>query len=226
MTNPTLRNWAWLLAACAALATPAAFGQERICPDGKRSYFGVCPDEGNNSRPIQNNEPVQTPSRVPAPTVQPTAPPPPPAPTPRPPVVASPGTSMPAPGVGLRDIGGNHKIALQWISWDYFGSINFSPTRTAGVYQISGGQQSRENKDYLRVEGTVVQTSPTKLWFDGSIVTYVASNSVTPCVRKGVFNFVASPGKKYWRLQEMLSPCPSPPPYQMVYPTDYVDIFF
>ena len=29
-----------------------AQAQERICPDGKRSYFGVCPDDGNNSRPV------------------------------------------------------------------------------------------------------------------------------------------------------------------------------
>jgi len=35
-----------------------AQAQERICPDGKRSYFGVCPDDGNNSRPV----PVPTPA--------------------------------------------------------------------------------------------------------------------------------------------------------------------
>jgi tripartite-type tricarboxylate transporter receptor subunit TctC len=29
-----------------------AIAQERICPDGKRAYFGVCPDDGNNSRPL------------------------------------------------------------------------------------------------------------------------------------------------------------------------------
>ena len=28
-----------------------AIAQERICPDGKRAYFGVCPDDANSSRP-------------------------------------------------------------------------------------------------------------------------------------------------------------------------------
>lgn len=47
-----------------------AHGQERICPDGKRSYFGVCPDDGNNSRPI----PAPTPAPVVAPAPQPATP--------------------------------------------------------------------------------------------------------------------------------------------------------
>lgn len=68
-----------------------------------------------------------------------------------------------------------------------------------------------EHEDYLRVEGTVIQISQSKLWFDGSIITYVAINSARPCVRKGVFNSVAAPNKKYWRLQEIESPCASPP---------------
>ena len=38
-----------------------AHGQERICPDGKRSYFGVCPDDGNQSRPLPVPEPRPVP---------------------------------------------------------------------------------------------------------------------------------------------------------------------
>jgi hypothetical protein len=38
-------------------------GQERICPDGKRSYFGVCPDDGNQSRPLPVPEPRPVPSQ-------------------------------------------------------------------------------------------------------------------------------------------------------------------
>lgn len=38
-----------------------ALAQERLCPDGKRSYFGVCPDEGNNSRPMQSEPPAPKP---------------------------------------------------------------------------------------------------------------------------------------------------------------------
>lgn len=44
-----------------ALASSYSYGDERVCPDGKRSYFGVCPDEGNNSRPLQSEPPTPTP---------------------------------------------------------------------------------------------------------------------------------------------------------------------
>ena len=43
------------------------FAQERLCPDGKRSYFGACPDGGNDSRrlPIPEPRPVPIqPTRV------------------------------------------------------------------------------------------------------------------------------------------------------------------
>ena len=41
-----------------------AIAQERICADGKRAYFGVCPDQGNNSRPLPA-PPVVAPEIVP-----------------------------------------------------------------------------------------------------------------------------------------------------------------
>jgi len=47
-------NCRGLIASLALLLTGAGanvFAQERLCPDGQRSYFGVCPDESNNSRP-------------------------------------------------------------------------------------------------------------------------------------------------------------------------------
>lgn len=39
------------------LANNSVLAQERICPDGKRSYFGVCPQDENNSRPIPKQDP-------------------------------------------------------------------------------------------------------------------------------------------------------------------------
>ena len=39
------------------LANNSIQAQERICPDGKRSYFGVCPQDENNSRPIPKQDP-------------------------------------------------------------------------------------------------------------------------------------------------------------------------
>ncbi len=49
-----------------------ANAEERICPDGKRSYFGVCPDEGNQSRPPSTTPstptpPQQKPKSIPGP---------------------------------------------------------------------------------------------------------------------------------------------------------------
>ena len=40
------------------LANNSVQAQERICPDGKRSYFGVCPQDENNSRPISKQDPI------------------------------------------------------------------------------------------------------------------------------------------------------------------------
>ena len=41
------------------------YAQERVCPDGKRSYFGVCPDDGSQSRPLTVAEPKPDPKPVP-----------------------------------------------------------------------------------------------------------------------------------------------------------------
>jgi tripartite-type tricarboxylate transporter receptor subunit TctC len=41
--------------------------QDRLCPDGKRSYFGVCPEDGNQSRPLPS--PTPAPRPVPPPAV-------------------------------------------------------------------------------------------------------------------------------------------------------------
>jgi len=43
------------------LTASNVFAEERLCPDGKRSYFGVCPEEGNNSRPLQSELPTPAP---------------------------------------------------------------------------------------------------------------------------------------------------------------------
>ena len=48
--------------------------QERTCLDGKRSYFGVCPDDLNNSRPLQPVAPT-LPNPPPPQVPQPISPP-------------------------------------------------------------------------------------------------------------------------------------------------------
>jgi hypothetical protein len=47
-----------------------SYAQERLCSDGKRSYFGVCPQELDSSRPLP---PSPNPREEPRPTSQPQA---------------------------------------------------------------------------------------------------------------------------------------------------------
>lgn len=114
---------------------------------------------------------------------------------------------------------GNHKIALQWISWDYFGQIRTTGQNGDGSWPISGGQASRTNGDYLRIDGVISQFEPNVLFFTGVIVTKVSHiNGGQACTRQGNFKFQRTQGRKYWRLQEMDNPCEGV--------TDYVDIYF
>jgi len=66
--------------------TSCLYAQERLCPDGKRSYFGVCPEADNNSRPQQPIVP-----QLPTPT----------APKPSPAVPARTGNSPPWGGAAV-----------------------------------------------------------------------------------------------------------------------------
>jgi hypothetical protein len=49
---------------------------------------------------------------------------------------------------------GRHKLSLQWISWDYFGTATV--TKRQGVYAIEGKQKGRGNSDILTIEGMIV----------------------------------------------------------------------
>ena len=112
-----------------------------------------------------------------------------------------------------------HRVALQWISWDYFGQIRAGSQNGDGSWPISGGQQSRTNSDYLRIDGTIFQLDPNLLLFQGSIVTRVGHIAGgQPCIRNGSFEFIRSGQRRYWRLKQMQNPCDGV--------TDYVDIFF
>lgn len=90
-----------------------AYAEERLCPDGKRSYFGVCPDEGNNSRPMQ--------SEPPAPKL--------PAPTPRP---GSAPTLIPDSQ--------HNKPASEWLNFPLFGSDNrVASLRKVSISEVGPG---------------------------------------------------------------------------------------
>lgn len=115
-----------------------------------------------------------------------------------------------------RKVVGKHKLSLQWISWDYFGTANIVK-EADGRLRCTGQQLSRENDDYLKIDGYINIQSDTHLVFVGTITTkiYHIYNG-EPYVREGTYDFIATKGRKFWRLQQMDNgDC-----------TDYVDIFF
>jgi hypothetical protein len=203
-------------------SAPSVNAEERLCPDGKRSYFGVCPEEGNNSRPLQPE------------VVPPTSPKPVPVTVPS----AGPATkltgSLPTPGPGLRNIAGNHHLTLHWISeYPDTGTLSINATGTPGIYSVRGSHVALDNNKnckgcWLRVEGTIVQISLSKLWFRGSIITNVPPEAEFhgpgTCVREGEYTFEATGNRKYWRMRPWFSPCNLPGHNFGM--TDYVDIFF
>ena len=123
---------------------------------------------------------------------------------------------------------GDHMFSSQWISWKKFGKVTITKTDTPNVYKITGkqdgatcsdDQDGRDNGDYLTIEGTLTPVSKTELIFEGKIVqkAYCVDEG-EPCPREGKFTFKATDGRRYWRLQEMRSPCDNC--------VDYIDIFF
>ncbi len=112
---------------------------------------------------------------------------------------------------------GKHMLSLQWISWDYFGSATV--TNKAGVYYLKGNQKQRGGTDFLEVDGVITEIDAKDFKFDGKITMQISHiNNGETCVREGEMTFAITGKRKYWRLQEMQSPCDVT--------TDYVDIFF
>lgn len=112
---------------------------------------------------------------------------------------------------------GKHKLSLQWISWDYFGTVTV--TNNAGVYSVSGSQKGRRNRDYLNIEGMIVSVDAKQFVFEGKVEIQVSHiNGGKPCIRQGDLTFKITGKRKYWRMQEMDNPCDEA--------TDYVDIYF
>ena len=112
---------------------------------------------------------------------------------------------------------GKHKFQLHWISWGKWkdlGELIVSDRRGSLVIkarQAKGG-------DYVEIEGKVVKVEAKEFTFQGRIVTRVShKNDGKPCERNGEMTFKITGKRRYWRLQEMQSPCDET--------TDYVDIF-
>jgi hypothetical protein len=112
---------------------------------------------------------------------------------------------------------GRHKLSLQWISWDYFGTA--SVINRNGVLRLKGEQKSRKSSDFVKIDGVIVSIDEKEFVFDGTIVTQIDHiNNGEPCERAGEMTFRITGKRRYWRLQEMDNPCDGV--------TDYVDIYF
>lgn len=112
---------------------------------------------------------------------------------------------------------GEHRLSLQWISWDYFGKAVVKENR--GLLSISGEQKGRGTGDYLRIEGVFTEVDTAEVKFKGTIETRVSHiNQGNPCKREGEMTFRITQNRRYWRLKEMDNPCDEA--------TDYVDIYF
>lgn len=116
-----------------------------------------------------------------------------------------------------RKVVGKHLLSLQWISWDYFGTCEITKVNN-GKYRCVGSQHSKENSDYLKLEGYISIVNENHLRFTGTIITRLHDmNNGNEHIREGTFDFKSTGGRKYWREQEMTGSdgC-----------TDYIDIYF
>lgn len=112
---------------------------------------------------------------------------------------------------------GRHSLSLQWISWDYFGAATVSNKK--GVFYLNGRQKSRKDSDYVEVSGVITEINEKNFKFNGTVTMQISHiNGGAPCERSGEMTFAITGTRKYWRLQEMKSPCDVT--------TDYVDIYF
>jgi hypothetical protein len=112
---------------------------------------------------------------------------------------------------------GSHRFSLQWISWDYFGKAVV--TEQKGKLVFRGLQRAKDSKDFVKIDGLITEVAAKEFKFNGTIETKVShNNNGEICKREGEMTFKITQNRKYWRLQEMQSPCGIE--------TDYVDIFF
>lgn len=112
---------------------------------------------------------------------------------------------------------GKHKLSLQWISWDYFGTATV--TNKSGIYYLKGEQKQRGGNDFVKIDGKITRIEKTSFTFVGKIETSVSHiKNGEVCEREGEMTFRITGKRKYWRLMQMDNPCDGV--------TDYVDIYF
>ncbi len=117
-----------------------------------------------------------------------------------------------------RNLVGQHGITLQWISWDYRGTVKIAEENN--VLKIRGIQKSKENNtDSVSIDGILEVINDKEIRFTGKIITTVSyNNQGKPCEKEGTYTFKKIGNRRYWRLQEMKN-CDG-------VVVDYVDLYF
>lgn len=117
---------------------------------------------------------------------------------------------------------GEHKLSLQWISWKHFGKATV--TERDGLLEIRGEQRrhaaDKEGSpdDFLRLDGVVTEVRAKEFVLRGTITTRVSHLAGgRECRREGTFTFAVKAKRRYWRLQQMQNPCDEV--------VDYVDVY-
>lgn len=97
---------------------------------------------------------------------------------------------------------GDHDFTLQWVSWDYVGRA--SVTDDNGLLRIKGSQWSKDEKDYVTIDGVILSASQRAFVFHGTLITRAAFiNGGRPCEKRGSMTFRRSGQRIHWRLQQM-----------------------
>lgn len=112
---------------------------------------------------------------------------------------------------------GKHMLSLQWISWDYFGSVDVTK-EGENRYRCVGQQLDRDHEgDYVKIDGYLSVVDNVTLEFEGTIKMKIYHlNGGEEYVRDGKYIFLSTQGRKYWRMQDMTGPDGE---------LDYVDIY-
>ncbi len=95
---------------------------------------------------------------------------------------------------------GKHKLSLQWISWDYFGTATVTDKK--GILYLSGEQKQRGGRDYLKIDGTITSIDKNEFTFNGTIIMQVShSNNGEACKREGEKASANTGGFRKWTIR-------------------------
>ena len=106
-------------------------------------------------------------------------------------------------------------VTLQWISWDYRGSL--SVWEEGGTIRLRGSQDAAEGQGRLELDGEVREVGADYFVFDGRIAIADTPDPGRRCEADKTWHFAETQNRPYWRLREF-EWCDDL--------TDYIDVYF